>query len=212
MNFFITALWENPFFFFSWVLFIVFSICCHEYMHAKIALIEGDDTAAMNGHLTLNPIKQMGIFSLFMLALIGICWGSVPVNPANFRRKSSDLIVSLAGPFTNLFLAIVFFGINFWIWHIAQSADEDIEILNKAWLMFYYGTVMNLILFFFNMLPVPGFDGWAIVRNFVSADKIRNSEFIKGASIVVLLLAIHFMDNIYQFADAIINFCYYILT
>ena len=211
MNFFITNLWKNPFFFFSWVLFIVFSICCHEYMHAKVALLEGDDTAAANGHLTLNPMKQMGIFSLFMLALIGICWGCVPVNPANFRRKSSNLIVSLAGPFTNLALAIVFFGVNFGIWYIANAVTGDIAILRKAWLMFYYGTVMNLILFFFNMLPVPGFDGWALVRHFVSAEKINNSEFIKGASIVILLLAIHFMDNIYKLADAIINFCYTLL-
>ena len=181
-------------------------------MHARVALSEGDDTAAMAGYLTLNPAKQMGIFSLFMLALIGICWGCVPVNPANFRRKSSNLIVSLAGPVTNLSLAIIFFLINLAVWGFAQMLPAANEvILQKLWLMFYYGTVMNLVLFFFNMLPVPGFDGWAMVRHFVSAEKINNSEFIKGASIVILLLAIHFMDNIYKFADFLINLCYILI-
>ena len=88
---FITALWQDPYWFFCASFLVVFSICCHEFMHAWVALKEGDPTAADEGHLTLNPIKQMGIYSLILLALFGIAWGQVPVNPANFRSRNSDL-------------------------------------------------------------------------------------------------------------------------
>lgn len=210
MDFFIKALWENPRFFFSWSLFVIFSICCHEYMHARVALMEGDATAAERGYLTLNPFKQMGLFSLVMLALIGICWGMVPVNPANFRRKSSDLIVSLAGPLTNLALAIIFIVILFIIRYLLRTGIEFSEntysAFETAFWMIGNGAIMNLVLFFFNILPIPGFDGWSIVRHFVSVEKMMTSEFINGAGVVVLLLAMYFMDEIFMVAAVIVDF------
>lgn len=210
MDFFIKALWENPQFFFSWSLFVIFSICCHEYMHARVALMEGDATAAERGYLTLNPFKQMGLFSLVMLALIGICWGMVPVNPANFRRKSSDLIVSLAGPLTNLALAIIFIVILFIIRYLLRIGIEFSEntysAFETAFWMIGNGAIMNLVLFFFNILPIPGFDGWSIVRHFVSVEKMMTSEFINGAGVVVLLLAMYFMDEIFMVAAVIVDF------
>lgn len=81
MNLFITQLFEDPQRFFIWLLVVIFSICCHEFMHAWAALKQGDPTAADEGHLTLNPMKQMGPFSLVMLAVCGIAWGRVPVRP-----------------------------------------------------------------------------------------------------------------------------------
>ena len=210
MDFFIKALWENPQFFFSWSLFVIFSICGHEYMHARVALMEGDATAAERGYLTLNPFKQMGLFSLVMLALIGICWGMVPVNPANFRRKSSDLIVSLAGPLTNLALAIIFIVILFIIRYLLRTGIEFSEntysAFETAFWMIGNGAIMNLVLFFFNILPIPGFDGWSIVRHFVSVEKMMTSEFINGAGVVVLLLAMYFMDEIFMVAAVIVDF------
>ncbi len=173
--------------------------------------MEGDDTAARAGHLTLNPIKQMGFFSLVMLAVIGICWGMVPVNPANFRRKASDLIVSLAGPLTNLALACVFIIVCVGL-KIVYLLFESIEIsgflsgIELIFNAFLYGSVMNIVLFFFNILPIPGLDGWAIIRYFVSPEKMMNSEFIAGAGVVLFLLAMYFMDYIYEAAFAIVDF------
>ena len=110
MRFFIQYAWERPDFFFPWMLLVIFSICLHEFMHAYTALKLGDDTAARTGHLTLNPFKQMGIFSLIMLAMIGICWGAVPVNRNNFQKKYASALVSAVGPFTN-FALFVFFSL-----------------------------------------------------------------------------------------------------
>lgn len=200
MNFFISYAWKAPEFFFSWILFVVFSICCHEYMHARVALMEGDDTAAREGHLTLNPMKQMGIFSLFMLAMIGISWGQVPVNPAKFRHKYSDLKISLAGPFTNLFLALVF-ALSI---VLLSKFFIDWHKTNMLIRMLYNGAVLNIVLFIFNILPAPGFDGWSLVRTFADVRMIQNSELLKGASLLFLILAITFMDYIYRFAEIVI--------
>ena len=84
---FITRLFEEPYYTFIWLLVIVFSICCHEFAHAWTALHQGDPTAAEQGHLTLNPLKQMGVFSLIMLAIMGIAWGAVTVNPSRMKHS-----------------------------------------------------------------------------------------------------------------------------
>ena len=97
MNFFISNLFTNPFLFFTVVLTVGFSVCVHEYSHARVALALGDPTAAITGHLTLNPLKQMGLLSIVMLLVLGICWGAVPVNPRLVTPRKRALI-ALAGP------------------------------------------------------------------------------------------------------------------
>ena len=200
MHFFIQYLWENPKFFFSWMLFVVFSVCLHEFMHAYIALKEGDDTAARLGHLTLNPFRQMGIISLIMLVLIGFCWGAVPVNRENFRNKYSDLRVSLAGPLTNLGLFLIFGLISGLAYRYLPQMEDDSR-QEFLVMMFFQGSFMNMVLFLFNMLPVPGFDGYALVENFVPQE-LKYSEFFKGASIVVLMLALFFSDKLFAVGQA----------
>ena len=122
MNLFITQLFEDPQRFFIWLLVVIFSICCHEFMHAWAALKQGDPTAADEGHLTLNPMKQMGPFSLVMLAVCGIAWGRVPVRPWQMRHRHSDALVSLAGPATNFGLFLIF-GILFYVCYRAGVGD-----------------------------------------------------------------------------------------
>ena len=87
MELFVEMAKSNPFFYFSWVFIVVFSICVHEYAHAATALQLGDDTAAQSGHLTLNPMVQMGGTSLAALLLVGVAWGAVPVNPPRRSRS-----------------------------------------------------------------------------------------------------------------------------
>ena len=86
---FIARLIENPRVYAPLALIVIFSICAHELMHAWTALKQGDDTAARLGHLTLNPLKQMGVVSLVMFAFVGVAWGAVPVDPSRMRRRWS---------------------------------------------------------------------------------------------------------------------------
>ena len=102
---FIQVLFTNPTYFLMVCLIVVFSVCLHEYFHAQVAVLEGDFT--LRNHLTLNPLKQMGFMSLLMLALIGIAWGSVPVDRSLLRSRWSMLKISLAGPLANLLLFLI---------------------------------------------------------------------------------------------------------
>ena len=81
-------------------LVVVFSICLHEFFHAWTALQFGDTTAADRGHLTLNPLRQMGPMSIIMFLLLGFAWGAVPVNPAFLRARNRHAPAIVFGYFT----------------------------------------------------------------------------------------------------------------
>ena len=155
MNLFIQYLFKDPQFFFTWLVFVVFSICCHEFMHAYAALKQGDSTAADAGHLTLNPLRQMGTFSLIMLAVAGIAWGAVPVRPYLMRHRHSDALVAFAGPATNFGLFLIFGILCF----LVTKFTENEFAANMLWL----GSLLNIVLFLLNLLPIPVLDGGHIV-------------------------------------------------
>lgn len=180
MNLFINMLSSNPQLFFTWILVVVFSVCCHEYAHARVALWQGDPTAADQGHLTLNPLKQMGIFSLVMLAFIGIAWGAVPVNPQRMRHKYSSALVSFAGPLTNLILFLIFC--------IGYTISVKLGFKESAKNLFEIGAVLNIVLFMFNMVPVPPLDGWGVLNGLFPKISLHNSELVKGATLCIMLV------------------------
>ncbi len=184
MNIFIIKLFNAPEFYSGLALLVVFSICCHEFMHAWVALKFGDPTAADRGHLTLNPLKQMGVMSIIMFMILGIAWGSVPVNRANFRSKYADLVVSMAGPLTNLFLAVIF-AIGLAVAVYFKQTDESLVF---QWTL--YASIFNVVLFILNSLPVPGFDGWCFVNAILPKLRNGNTELLGGASFVIIMLVL----------------------
>ena len=157
MQFFISRAAEDPFYVVSWIAVITFSICVHECAHAWAALKLGDDTAAENGHLSLNPMVQMGWMSLLLLALFGLAWGAVPVDPRRLRTAGRAALVAAAGPVANLLLAVVFSAL------MVASAflPEDAQTVPLAF--FRLAAVANGVLFLFNLLPIPMFDGWTVL-------------------------------------------------
>ncbi len=164
MSLFILMLWDEPFFFLSWVLAVAFSICLHEFFHAAMALKMGDDTAAQSGHLTLNPLVQMGWSSLVMLLVLGIAWGSVPVNPLRLRGRVAPALVAFAGPAANLLLCVTLGGLA------ALSARVPIaESLEPLAQFSALASAANGVLFLFNLLPIPMFDGWPIFALLIPA-------------------------------------------
>ena len=183
MNIFLNYLFNAPAYYFCWVISVAFSICVHEYSHAATASYFGDNTARYNGYMTLNPLRVMGVSSMICLALFGIAWGAVPVNPWAYRKKHQPSLVSAAGPLSNLALAVAF-GILFRIFRqlplpVAASLVFFTEVACHA----------NALLFVFNMLPIPMLDGWGVLEPFVPAmyrlsPQTRNN--ISMACIVIL--------------------------
>lgn len=192
---FISRLLENPREFAAWMFLVVFSVCCHEFMHAFVALKMGDDTAARCGHLTLNPLKQMGVLSLVMLLFIGIAWGQVPVNRANFRSRFGMVLTSLAGPLTNLGLWFVFIILCL-LTHLNIDNRFAVEMLGC-------GAMLNFVLFIFNLLPIPGLDGFNILIEFFPRLFRRDSEVVKGAFLVLVVLLFTCSEWIFTAAGSI---------
>ena len=190
MNFFVSSLAQDPFYFFSWVGIVAFSICFHEYAHASMALRLGDDTAARMGHLTLNPMVQMGPMSGVMLLLIGIAWGAVPINPGRLQTRADIAMVSFAGPATNLLLSLLFGGVAAGLSTLSGGGSSANLVVRFC----TYGSMANGVLFVFNMLPVPMFDGWSVFSLFVPA--MREVEPQRAQTISLIVLAIAFITPV----------------
>jgi len=159
MSIFLQLAATDPIYFFSWVIIVTFSICVHEYAHAVTALKLGDDTAAQAGHLTLNPLVQMGWQSLAALLIMGIAWGAVPVSPYLSTRKSA--MVSFAGPLSNIILCVVF-ALAAVVADRFSAGAQVVQFVDMA-------SVANAMLFIFNMLPIPMLDGWSVYALVVPA-------------------------------------------
>jgi Zn-dependent protease len=162
---FILLLFSNFQYFISWIVIIVFSVCLHELFHALAAYWQGDTTAKDQGYFTMDPVKHMGVTSLIMLVLMGLCWGSCPVNPTKFKSKNSDAIISFAGPFANFMLVILFAFLyvifdNFTFTALAPHVKTNLLYVFKL------GSQANAALAILNMIPLPPLDGSKIAAHF----------------------------------------------
>lgn len=190
-GFFLARLAESPLDYISWVLIVVFSICVHEYAHARVALRCGDDTAARAGHLTLNPLVQMGPRSLLVLALIGIAWGAVPIDPSRLRRVDRTK-VAFAGPAANLILAVVFAGLT-----VAAIRLMGTGRVEGAPSLLATASRANATLFIFNMLPIPMFDGWSVLEGFFP--RLEDFHARLGPQLNWIVLIAIFMTPVFGF-------------
>lgn len=141
---------------------LLLSLTFHEFFHAWSAFKLGDDTAARMGRLTLNPIPHVDVFGTLLLPLMGapIGWAKpVPVNPARFDRRfrmsTGDIIVSSAGPLSNVLLgtiAALLFGL---VARFGAGAEWSVAV-RELLVRFMY---VNAGLAVFNLLPIPPLDG-----------------------------------------------------
>lgn len=149
----------------SWIVLVVGSIVIHELAHGWVAIKCGDDVPLHTGHMTINPFVHIPPFAWIMFVLVGITWGLMPVNPANFRRKYDDALVSFAGPASNFILGFVF-SFLYAIWETKFSNISNQALQENMSYFLQIGTILNLILGCFNLLPVPPLDGFRIVLSF----------------------------------------------
>jgi Zn-dependent protease len=149
---------------------LVFAMVAHEYAHAVTALQQGDDTAYTLGRVTLNPIPHIDPWMslllpavLFFLSHGQFTFGGakpVPVNSRKFHNyRRGDIIVSAAGVTTNLFLSILFAGLFVLLGLLARTAPAAVGVVDTAQRMMVFGIYVNLLLCFFNLIPLPPLDG-----------------------------------------------------
>ena len=165
-NLFIQTLQTDPRFFFAVVITVVLSITLHELAHGLVAMSRGDRTPEESGHLTLNPLVHMGGMSLIALAVAGIAWGAMPINPSRMRGRYAEALVALAGPATNLllgFAALTALGGWMRLDHRTPTALGPALVKLRFFLLIFGGT--NWLLCLFNLLPIPPLDGSHVLAN-----------------------------------------------
>ena len=143
----------------SWIFWVIAAITLHELAHGWAAIYEGDDTPITTGHMTANPIVHMGVPSIVVFLLLGIAWGLMPINPYRFRHgKWGRILVAAAGPVMNLVLAFITLTILAFVIDL-EGEQTDLTIF------LFTGGFLNLVLFAFNLLPIPPLDGSVILSN-----------------------------------------------
>ncbi len=174
---------------------LLFALTMHEFAHGFIAYRLGDPTAKMAGRLTLNPLKHLDPIGTLAFFFIKFGWAKpVPVNAGYFRNPKQDMLwVALAGPVTNLGLAVISAILTKGVWFLAgmfpySPAAEAILLPLGA--MLVASVWINLVLAIFNFLPIPPLDGGRILAGLLPdqlADSYRQLE--RYGFIIVLVLA-----------------------
>lgn len=138
------------------VLFLVLPV--HEFAHGYVAHLCGDDTAKWHGRLTLNPMRHLDLWGTLMMLTVGIGYAKpVPVNTRNLRKyKRDSILVALAGPLSNLLMAILYTG----LFRVCMLFVTDEYVLFWLWMVLVNIIAsVNISLMVFNLLPIPPLDG-----------------------------------------------------
>ena len=171
---------------------ILLALTFHEFAHAFVANKFGDPTAKNAGRLTLNPLAHLDLVGTIMVFIIRIGWAKpVPVNPLNFKNPRKDLLwVSLAGPLSNIFLAFIF-GLLCRMMNVTTLNISSFNAVEIIKFMLGFGMLINLILAFFNIIPIPPLDGSKILTGLLPAkfDPVIDN-FLKYGHFVLLGLII----------------------
>lgn len=175
-----------------WILLVV-SLSVHEWAHAWSAWKLGDDTAALLGRLTFNPLAHIDPIGTVILPLLGVPFGwakPVPVNPLNFRKTSPRagmMITAIAGPISNIVLATM--GVLMLIALLKFGRHHPNFAVAAIQTLFLF-IKLNLVLAVFNMIPIPPLDGSKIADFFMPPALRPAWESFLGLGAMPLLLLI----------------------
>ncbi|NIS78755.1 MAG: site-2 protease family protein [Anaerolineales bacterium] len=147
---------------------MVIALTIHEFAHAWTANQLGDDTPRLNGRLTLNPLAHLDLLGSLMLLVAGFGWAKpVPVNPYALQRRTPAgmMLVAAAGPFSNLLLAILAaIPFRMGLFDTLGAVPQLTQLAGTFLLLFIQ---INLILLFFNLIPIFPLDGEKVATYFL---------------------------------------------
>lgn len=178
---------------------ILVGLTFHEAAHGYASHMLGDPTPKLQGRLSLNPLHHMDPLGFLALFFAGFGWGKpVEINPMYYKhRRRDELIVSLAGVVTNLFIAILScFVLKFLI---NYSASHDVSfVVETVFYIFNYMMQINIVLMVFNLLPVPPLDGFGVLTQIFNLRKYDwyYNLYSNGFLILMLLIIFNVTDKI----------------
>jgi Zn-dependent protease len=180
--------WTNP----AWILaaagIILLALPVHEFAHAFVAVQLGDPTPRNQGRYTLNPLRHIDPIGAVLIFLVGFGWAKpVQWNPRNIDidPRLGSILVSVAGPLSNLLLAAV----SLLIWQLAGASG-----LVESFL-FTFASI-NVLLFVFNLLPIPPLDGSHVLFALLPGDTRQVQFFLMQYGMLLVFAVIFFVPAI----------------
>ncbi|PLS18380.1 site-2 protease family protein [Bacillus sp. M6-12] len=173
-------------------LLIAFTV--HEFSHAYVAYKFGDPTAKNQGRITLNPINHLDPVGTILLLIAGFGWARpVPVNRHHFKNpRLAGVAVSFAGPFSNFLLACL----GFIIWYGLAAAGMSGQLPDFIRQFLDMFIQLNIILFIFNLLPLPALDGWRIIQDLAPSNiRAKMTQYEVYGVLIFLILMITPLDQ-----------------
>ncbi len=180
------------------VISLMLAFSLHEFAHAYVAYKFGDPTAKNQGRLTLSPLSHLDPIGTVAIFLVGFGWARpVPVNRYHFKNpRLAGILVSIAGPLSNLFLAIV--GLIIWYSSVRFGVLDMVPPAVSQTLQDFFQVFLglNIVLFVFNLLPFPPLDGYRIIED-LSPPSVRATltQYENYGALIFLILVITPLDR-----------------
>ena len=179
---------------------ILIAFVAQGYARAKVADKLGDKTPRFQGRLSLNPLAHIDLIGFVMIVLTGFGWTKpVETNPSAYKRGYKDEIkVTIAGPLANLLVAFVgMFIFQLWanVAYIIVPNSIYVIVLN----MLYGICIININLFIFNLLPIPGLAGFDLFRELSPKNFYKYGMKMYDYQMIILLLIVFFGSYILRY-------------
>lgn len=168
MNFLWYPFEDLPFIFLT----LVIAFTVHEFAHAYSAYKFGDRTAYDAGRVTLNPRVHLDVLGTILILVVGFGWAKpVPVNRGRFKHpRLMGIVVSAVGPLSNLLIAGIGVLTVYMLNHFGVLEGSSNGVYQAIGHFSYYLIRINILLFIFNLLPIPPLDGYRIIQDLVPQD------------------------------------------
>ncbi len=196
------------------VAMLVLSSTVHEVAHGYVAHLCGDDTAKEAGRLTLNPARHIDpVGSIALPLIMGIAGGfvfayakPVPYNPYRFKnRKRDEVLVALAGPASNIAQALVGAVLVEALYRVSLGDGAGVLATSLPFGLSLYGLLgtmlssyvwVNLLLAFFNLIPLPPLDGSKVVCYFLEGEALQSYYKVQNYAMPILIVALYALPKL----------------
>ena len=196
---------EKLILFFTFSFAVVFALTIHEFAHAFVAHRLGDNTAKLQGRMSLNPMVHFDVLGIICFLFFGFGWAKpVPINTYNFSHiKRDTFLVSISGIVTNLIIAFIFCPLSMLLLNVASNS----VILEILYYLCAFMFEINLVFAVFNLLPIYPLDGFNAIASQLRYDNPFVTFMQRYGSLILILVVIIFSyTNIFGYLVSYVGY------
>ncbi len=180
----------------SFLIVLLFAFAYHELAHAVVADRLGDPTPRAYGRMTLNPFAHLDRNGFIFALLIGFGFAYTPISPQRMKGdpRISHMLVAVAGPAANLLMAVIFaIPLRFQMVELYAAPGA---ILPSPFFFLNFAVTYNLLLFAFNLLPIPPLDGFTILSGLLPSEMAYQLQSLRQYSMQIFLVVVFLLPMV----------------